>query len=92
MRSGIKNETEVTLNLSWNLIGSSNDEINFPHKKLLSETQVSKICNGFTNGSSVHLKFSKTQLSKMIESGGFITRGLPIFVNVLWSVAEKGQI
>ena len=31
LKSAIKNGTEVTLNLSSNLIGSSNDEINFPH-------------------------------------------------------------
>ena len=37
---GIKNGTEVTLNLSSNLIGNSNDETNFPHKLLLTNTQV----------------------------------------------------
>ena len=39
----VKNETEVTSDLSRNLIGSSNDETNFPHKLLLTDTQVSKI-------------------------------------------------
>ena len=39
----IKNGTEVTLNLSSNLTGISNDEINCPHKALLTDTQVSKI-------------------------------------------------
>ena len=29
LKSGIKNGTEVTLNLSWNVIGNSNDEYNF---------------------------------------------------------------
>ena len=32
LKSAIKNGAEVTLNLSTNLIGKSNDEINFPHK------------------------------------------------------------
>ena len=32
--STIKNRTEVTLNLSSNLIRSSNDETSFPHKLL----------------------------------------------------------
>ena len=45
--------TEVTLNLSSNLIRSSNDETNFPHKLLLTDTQVSKIRKAFANGSSV---------------------------------------
>ena len=36
LKSGTKNETEVTLNLSSNLIGKSNDEANLPHILLLS--------------------------------------------------------
>ena len=30
LKSGIKNGTELTLNISSNLIGNSNDETNFP--------------------------------------------------------------
>ena len=40
LESAIKNGTEVTLNLSLNLIESSNDETNFPHKLLLTNIQV----------------------------------------------------
>ena len=40
LESAIKNGTEVTLNLSPNLIESSNDETNFPHKLLLTNMQV----------------------------------------------------
>ena len=36
LKSAIKNETEVVLRLSPNIIGDSNDEINFPHKLLLT--------------------------------------------------------
>ena len=43
LKSAIKNETEVTLNLSSNLIRNSNDATNFLHKLLLINTQVSKI-------------------------------------------------
>ena len=42
-KSAIKNGNEVTLNLSSNLIGTSDDKTNFPHKLLLPNTQVSKI-------------------------------------------------
>ena len=38
LKSAIKNGTEVTLNLSSNLIGSSNDETNFLRKLLLTDT------------------------------------------------------
>ena len=59
-RSAIKNGTEVNLYLSSNLIGNFNDGTNFPHKLLLTNTQVSKICKAFANGLSVNIKFSKT--------------------------------
>ena len=73
LKSAIKNRTEVTLNLSSNLIGSSNDETNFPHKLLATNTQVSKIHKAFANGWSANIKFSKIHLSKMIQSGGLIS-------------------
>ena len=34
LKSGIKNGTEVTIKLSSNAVGDSNDETNFPHKML----------------------------------------------------------
>ena len=40
LNSGIKSGTSVTLNLSSNVIGNSNDETNFSHKLLLTNTQV----------------------------------------------------
>ena len=51
------NGTDVTLNLSSNLIGNSNDETNFPDKLLLTNSQVSKIGKAFANGSSTNIKF-----------------------------------
>ena len=72
LKSKIKNGTEVTLNLSSNLIGNSNDETNFSNKLLLTDTQVSKIHKAFANRSSTKIKFSKTHLSKMIQSSGFL--------------------
>ena len=46
LKCGIKNGTEVNLNLLSHLIGNSSDETNFPHKLLLTDTQaqVPKIC------------------------------------------------
>ena len=63
IQSGIKNVTEVTLNLSSNVIGESNEETNFPQKLLSTDTQVSKLREAFANGSSANIKLSKTQLS-----------------------------
>ena len=58
LKYSIKKRTEVTLRFSSNLIGSSNDETDFPHKLLLNDTQVSKIRKVFANGSSANIKFS----------------------------------
>ena len=43
LKSGITNGTEVILKLSSNVAGDSNDANNFPHKLLLTNTQVSKL-------------------------------------------------
>ena len=55
LESAVKNGTKVTLNLSSSLTGNSNGETNFPHKLLLTYTQVSKIFKAFTNGSSTYI-------------------------------------
>ena len=68
----IKNETEVVLRLFPNMTVDSNDEANFPHELLLTDRQISSIRKAFSNNSSVDIKFPNTQLSKMIQSGGFL--------------------
>ena len=55
LKSGIKNDTEVTLKRSSNVAGDSNDENNFPHKLLLTNTQTSKLRKVFANSSSTNL-------------------------------------
>ena len=40
LKSGLKNGTELTLNLSLNMIGNSNDESKFPNKLSLTNTQI----------------------------------------------------
>ena len=63
LKSAIKDETEVVLRLSSNMI--DDNETNFPHKLLLTNRQVSICRKAFTNNSSSDIKLSKTQLSKM---------------------------
>ena len=72
LKSAIKNETEVVLRLSSNMIGDN--ETDFPHQLLLTNRQVSNLRKAFASNSSTDIKFSKTQLSKMIQSGGFRDR------------------
>ena len=66
LKSAIKNETDVALRLSSNMVGNSDDETNFPHKLLLTNRQVANLSKAFANKSSTDIKLSKTQLSKMI--------------------------
>ena len=94
-KSAIKNETEVVLRLSSNMIGDN--ETNFPHKLLLTNRQVSNLRKAFVNHLSTDIKLSKTQLSKMIQSGGFFGRslgpllktGLPLIKNVIKPLARS---
>ena len=58
------------------MIGNSDDEINFPHKLLLTNRQVANFCRAFTNHTSTDIKMSKTQLSKIIQSGEFFGRSI----------------
>ena len=45
------------------------NESNFPHKLLLTNRQVANLCKALANYLSTYTKLSKTQLSKMIQSG-----------------------
>ena len=56
------------------MIGNPNNETNFSHKLLLTNTQVANLCKAFVNKSSTDIKLSETQLSKMIQSYGFLGR------------------
>ena len=74
LKSGIKNGTDVVLRLSSNMIGNYDDEINCPHKLLLTNRQVTTIRKAFANHPSTDIKLLKTQLSNMIQLGGFLGR------------------
>ena len=67
------------------------DEANFPHKLLLTNRQVANLRKVFANYLTTDIKLSKTQLSKMIQSGRSLGRllglllktGLPLIKNVI---------
>ena len=57
-------------------------ESNFPHKLLVTNRPVVNLHKAFANYLSTDIKFSKTQLSKMIQSGSFLGRLLgPLLKN-----------
>ena len=80
-KSAIKNETEVVLRLSSNMIGDN--ETNFPHKLLLPNRQVSNLRKASANYLSTDIKILKTQLTKMVQSEGFLGRFLGRFLGPL---------
>ena len=97
LKSAIKNESEVVLRLSSNMIGDSDDKINFLHELFLTNRQVANLRKAFANNSTTDIKLWKTQLSKMIQSGGFLDSlfgpllktGLPLIENVIKPLAKS---
>ena len=95
LKSTIKNEAGVVLKLSLSMVGD--DKINFSRKLLLTNRQVANLRKAFANKSSTDIKLSKAQLSKMMQSGGFLGRlrgpflktGLPLIKNVIKSLAKS---
>ena len=89
LKSAIKNETEILRSSSY-MIGNS-DDINFPHKLLLTNRQVANLCKAFAKNPSANIRLSETQLSKIVQSGGFLGKplgpllktGLPLMKNVI---------
>ena len=73
------------------------DETNFSHRLLLTNRHVANIRKAFANNSSIDIKLSKTQLSKMIQLGGLLGRllgpllktGLPLIKNVIKPLAKS---
>ena len=79
------------------MIGNSYDETNFPHKLLLTNRQADNLRKTFANYLSADIKLSKTQLSKIIQSGGLLGRllgslrktGLPLIKSVIKALAKS---
>ena len=79
------------------MIGNSEDETNFPHKLFLTNIQVANLRKASANYLSADIKLSKSHLSKMIQSGGFLGRllgpllrkGLPLMKNVIQPLAKS---
>ena len=97
LKLAIKNKADVVSRLSSNMIGNSDDNTNFPHELLLTNRQVSNLRKAFAKNTSTDIKLSKTQLSKMIQSGGFLGRllgplirtGLPLMKSVMKPLAKS---
>ena len=73
------------------------NETKFSHKLLLTNRQVANIRKAFPNNLSTDIKLSKNQLSKMMQSGGFLgillgpwlKTGLPLIKNIIKPLAKS---
>ena len=86
------------MRFSLNIVGEG--ETNFPHKLLLTNRQVENLLKAFAYKSSTDINLSKTQLSKTVQSGGFLGRllgpliktGLPLIKNVIKPLPKSVSI
>ena len=69
------------------MVSNSNDNTNFPHELLLTNRQVANIHKAFSKNASTDIKLSKTQLSKLIQSGEFLGNLLGELAGPLMKVA-----
>ena len=97
LKSAIKNETDIVLRISSNMIGNSGDNTNFPNELLLTIRQVENRRKAFAKNTSTNINLSKTQFSKMIQSRGFLGRllgpllrtGLPLMKSAIKPLAKS---
>ena len=63
LKLGTKIGTEVTLKISSNVVGDYNDENNFPHKLLLTNTQISRLRKAFAKNYSANIKLTNNSIA-----------------------------
>ena len=88
------------MKVSSNVVCDFNNENEFPHKLLLTNTQVSKLYKAFANGLSANVKLLNNQLHIIEQSQAFSGRhlgpllkpGLPLIGNVLKPLAKSALI
>ena len=68
LKTAVKNKAGTTLRISLKMFNGNN----FPHELLLTTSQKAKIRNAFNNNMNTDIKLSKAQISKIIQSGGFL--------------------
>ena len=83
LSNAVTNKTGTTLRISLKMF-NGND---MPHKLLLTTRQKNKLRNAFNNNMSTDLKLSKAQISKIIQSGGFLGSLLSKLAGPLMKVA-----
>ena len=68
LKNVLKNNTGTTLRMNLKMF----DGNNLPHELLLTTRQKRKLRNAFNNNMSTDIKLSTAQITKIIQSGGFL--------------------
>ena len=68
LKNTVKNKTGTTLRISLKMFNGNN----LPHELLLTTRQKTKVRNAFDNNMSTDLKLSNSQISKIIQTEGFL--------------------
>ena len=68
LKSAVKNKQVTVLRMNATMF----DGNNLPHELLLTTRQKTKLKNAIENNMSTDIKLSKAQISKIIQSGGFL--------------------
>ena len=83
LKTAVKNKTGTTLRTNFEML----DGNDLPHELLLTTRQKTKLRNAFNNKISTDLRLSKAQISKIIQSGGFLGSLLSKLASPLIKVA-----
>ena len=83
LKTAAKNKKGTTLRMSFRML----DGNDLAHEFLLTTRQKTKLRNAFNNNMSTDLKLSKAQISKIIQSGGFLGSLLSKLAGPLMKVA-----
>ena len=93
LKNAVKNQIETTLRMNSRMFNGNNR----PHELLLTTRQTTKLRNAIENIMSTDINLSKDQISKIIQSGGYLGRllgpllktGLPLIKNVIKPLAKS---
>ena len=93
LKTAVKNNQGTTLRMNARIFSANN----LPHELLLTTRQTTKLRNITENNMPTDIKLSQTQISKIIQSGGFLGKllgpllktGLPLIKNVIKPLAKS---
>ena len=93
LKDAVSNNTGTHLRISLKMFNGDN----LPHELLLTTRQKTKTRNAFNNNTSTNIKLSKTQINKIIQSGGILGNllgpllktGLPLIKDAIKPLAKS---